>query len=156
MKRIAFTVFILVMGLILAAIKPEVVSTVSILVLAVIALGALVLSLVAMPVTEYLTEYVPVERWREVSVANSFRYGINQFRGVTANYILHNGQSIVGELVGRSDSAGTYTIEVEEGTYETIPQASLMKVRTIGLANTPETMLSWDDTSPLLVPRSCS
>ncbi len=151
MKRIALTIFVLVLGTIIAVMRPETISVTSVLVFGLVAMIALVASLVAMPITKYVT----VEKWKEVAVANSFRYGINQFRDKLATYVLDDGATISGILVGRNNAKGTYTIELAEGIYEIIPQAKLRSARIACGDDVPEALLIWDDTSSLDPVRSC-
>lgn len=151
MKRIALTIFVLVLGSIIAIMRPETISVTSVLVIALVAMVALVASLVAMPITKYIT----VEKWKEVAVANSFRYGINHFRDVVATYILDDGAKVTGVLVARSDAFGTYTIELPDGKTVVIPQAKLRMVEMEPGTDVPAAFLTWDDTSPLVPVRDC-
>lgn len=151
MKRIALAAIFLIGACMLAVVRPDLVSPQNLMAVIIIMLVIIIVSLVAYPVTEYVTR----EKRVEVAIPNSFRYGIGQFREVDARFIIEFGDPIEGILVGRSDRYGTFTIRPLNGDPDvTIPQATLKRVETYK-DNTPKSALEWDETSDLLVPRSC-
>ena len=150
MRRIKWAFVLLALVVVFVFIYPEKVSVVNVLGFSIFVLVALVVTVVLNPVTEY----IPVERWKEVAISNSFRNGINLFRDKEARYFLSDGSSFEGKLVGRSDAAGTFTVEVGHELYNVFPQAMLRTVQTTS-ENTPSRMLDWEEDTPLIEPRSC-
>lgn len=144
MKRVALTAIVLILGLVIAIIKPEALSTTNILAVLVAALVVLVISLVAMPVTEYIT----VEKWKEVAMSKSFRKSIGFFRNKQACFYLAGGEVLEGKLVGRSDSMNTFTVETEKGIYRVFPQAALYTIEAIDGSISPR-FLTWDENPEL-------
>lgn len=124
MKRLAFIGPGVVLWLLWALTRPEKISLTTVMVVIIITLVALVISLVAFPITEYITVEKWHQTWEEMKDP-SWREIINAARNVHGlKFILKGGRSITGKLVSRSDSKNTFGIRTEAGV-EIIHQSQL-------------------------------
>lgn len=151
MKRIAL-LLVFAFGLIVVAlIRPDYVSVLSVLGSIVLLQLVLIFSLVYYPVTEYITK----TEWRERESPNSIRHCINLYLEKQARFHLADGSVLEGELVGRSDSKGTFSFKIGDEQYQTLAQGEIKRIETIGDQNTPPFVLEWEEGTPLQAPRTC-
>src|SRR5581483_1881952 len=129
MKRLAVVAFVFAVLVFWALTHPQQVSVVYCLVAIILLQLALIISLVAWPITEYITVDKWHEKWREVKDP-SWRGIINDARGVEGlSFRLKTGSSITGKLVARDDSKNTFGI-LTEGRVEVIIQDTLERIGT--------------------------